>query len=314
MEVNEESTSTNLPITISKRKIKPPDLYKDNSLVAGSRYKRYRVWDTGHSAWTEEELSLLLKLLEKHGSSKVTEIEMIPNRTVEDVKRTLLSVTAPARHKSKSIRSYKRRSNLVQSVRIQDAVEEKAPVTLWLEKILSIGSGNANAASLSQALDFIAKYEGHPPPSECEGVDYSAIYRYLADLSVGAIPRGLNKETCVFFSNVLDEVTSEINSSVSSSSAYIDQIKSVDTWEHYVFAKKINLSEPSEKEIEEAKLTLKESSSERMKKIIEQPGCNPFKFDLNVLDINLSSMAFADDSVAKLNETSESSSESDMEE
>ena len=44
-------------------------------------------------------------------------------------------------------------------------------------------------------LEWISKYEAHPDPEDCEGVDYAAIYKALAMLMQGDIPPKMNIAT-----------------------------------------------------------------------------------------------------------------------
>jgi hypothetical protein len=48
---------------------------------------------------------------------------------------------------------------------------------------------------LPNLLDYISSYEKHPTPDECNGVDYAAIYKALADLMQGEVPAQLNPAT-----------------------------------------------------------------------------------------------------------------------
>ena len=44
-------------------------------------------------------------------------------------------------------------------------------------------------------LEWISKYEAHPDPEDCDGVDYAAIYKALAMLMQGDIPPKMNIPT-----------------------------------------------------------------------------------------------------------------------
>ena len=48
---------------------------------------------------------------------------------------------------------------------------------------------------LPNLLDYISSFEKHPTPEECNGVDYAAIYKALADLMQGEVPAQLNPAT-----------------------------------------------------------------------------------------------------------------------
>jgi len=80
------------------------------------------------------------------------------------------------------------------------------PVEQWLEiieknddnaaKINAIGSGPMNYSSVvPSSLNWIANNELHPSPEDCGGVNYSAIYKYLACLCQGEAPPDLDPPT-----------------------------------------------------------------------------------------------------------------------
>ena len=55
-------------------------------------------------------------------------------------------------------------------------------------------------------LQWISEYEPHPSVSECGGVDYPAIYNYLACLCQGEAPPDLNTESSQRIRELLNTV------------------------------------------------------------------------------------------------------------
>jgi hypothetical protein len=57
--------------------------------------------------------------------------------------------------------------------------------------LLSVPTSGSDLA-LPNLLEYISEAETHPSPEDCDGVDYAAIYRALADLMQGDVPANLN--------------------------------------------------------------------------------------------------------------------------
>ena len=57
-------------------------------------------------------------------------------------------------------------------------------------------------------MEYIAKYEQHPDPTECGGVDFAAIYSSLGHLMQGGVPPDLNPQTALMMQDTLEKFNS----------------------------------------------------------------------------------------------------------
>ena len=172
--------------------------------------------------WSLEEKRQLLQGLRKHGSKKMVKVaEEVPSKSLEQVmkkvvrdKRAASYVTEThwmgidgARTVIDSGEKISRGRPKLETLDLPDCtpqgelveVERLRPRTLpserWLEAVETsagltskqgVGENQEEGLDCSEALPnvltWIADLEEHPDPADCGGVDYAAIYRYLAAL------------------------------------------------------------------------------------------------------------------------------------
>ena len=89
-------------------------------------------------------------------------------------------------------------------VEVEKRRKRNAPIEQWIDSAesklddeLKKAGGERNhvvdySPIVPKMLEWIAEYEEHPPPDQCGGVDYKAIYRWLACLCQGEAPPDLN--------------------------------------------------------------------------------------------------------------------------
>jgi len=195
----------------------------------------------GEKFWKEFEKKTLLNTCKEFGSKEVDKIiERIPTKTPEHIKAFLqrerkhLNYTIESRFVESDGSSIvlddgekgkiRRQSNTDlpdatpqgQIVEILKRRERSAPIEKWIDiiekrhteeerKLKGNNSEQVNDYScvIPSVLRWIADFEDHPDPSECGGIDYAAIYRYLATLCEGEAPPDLNKETSKRVSKLL---------------------------------------------------------------------------------------------------------------
>ena len=58
-----------------------------------------------------------------------------------------------------------------------------------------------------EITQWISEHETHPPVEECGGVDYAAIYQYLACLCQGEAPPDINLQSSRRVRGLLDSLT-----------------------------------------------------------------------------------------------------------
>lgn len=84
--------------------------------------------------------------------------------------------------------------------------ETKAAVLEKLQKEARTNSLSQSYGSiLPTFVEWKAMFEYHPDPECCDGVDYAEIYRSIASLMRGEVPRALNKPTAEKFLDVFDD-------------------------------------------------------------------------------------------------------------
>lgn len=103
-------------------------------------------------------------------------------------------------------------------VEITKRRERNAPIEQWISiiesnhaeeegKLKEAGTDHEQSANYSpimpNMLRWIAELEDHPDPAECGGVDYAAIYRWLALLCEGEAPPDLDPVTSLRVSRLL---------------------------------------------------------------------------------------------------------------
>ena len=70
--------------------------------------------------------------------------------------------------------------------------------------------GAALTENLPLFLELLSLLGKHPDPSQVGGIDYSAIYAYLASLMLGEVPKQLNCITKMKFSQVFNQFKTRI--------------------------------------------------------------------------------------------------------
>lgn len=179
----------------------------------------------GGSRWNEMEKRQLLAALRKYGSRRLDKVaKEIPTKTRELIQR---KVTKDKRKLDYCIETqwrsldgqitvldsgekYGKGKIRLDTLDLPDAtpqgeiveVEKKRtrhiPIEQWIDVVEDINKASQKpdcSVSVPSVLNWIADMESHPPPEDCNGVDYRAIYKYLALLCQGEVPPDLNPES-----------------------------------------------------------------------------------------------------------------------
>lgn len=154
---------------------------------------------SGPKAWTEKEKESLLKAVRNYGSADIVSISRcLPGRTDEMIKGFLSKMK---RLQQMTVKTDPDDPGLPQQMVKR---ERTAPIETWI----GITQGNPpipdiktlRQSSTSEALpsifEMISKYESHPVMADEEDVDYAAIYKAMAELMKGDVPKDLNQATC----------------------------------------------------------------------------------------------------------------------
>lgn len=140
------------------------------------------------SNWSTEECTRLIDYIKKNGFDG-------------DVKK--ISEQFPG-HTETNIRHF------MAELGLRSAEEDS---TIWkiaakFEKLQELARENNLSQSYGSVLptfvEWKALFENHPDPSTCGGVDYAEMYRAVASLMRGEIPRAINKPTAARFLKVFD--------------------------------------------------------------------------------------------------------------
>ncbi|KAK2719255.1 hypothetical protein QYM36_004915 [Artemia franciscana] len=222
--------------------------------------------------WSNEDMQTFLKLLKEHGSNKVISENLMPHKSEQDIRNFLAHITAASRHRYKSQSRY-------------DKKLEMLILEYWLEKPFFSGYEALKAMALPQALSFIAEFEGHASPEESNGVDYAAIYRYLADCSTGSIPKELNLPSAKLLLDIINKMDDECDdrnlatmSINKDAKKYIQSIKKVRTWEQSVYPRTTKPVFPTEEERDDLRKYVTENRRETLDRLCQEPSINPFSF------------------------------------
>merc|ERR550519_835679 len=78
---------------------------------------------------------------------------------------------------------------------------------------------------LPRSLTWIANNELHPNPEDCGGVDYAAIYKYLACLCQGKAPPDLNPPTASKVMSLLPMVAGVVKKDLKKEKAWLENYR-----------------------------------------------------------------------------------------
>lgn len=112
--------------------------------------------------WTEEEKKLLLSAIEKYG---VIDLEKLRSAVATKSRNNIWTYIIRC--------SKTARANLVKSA--SNKSSSKAPIDEWLgilEKCQPSGYNESKALPIARGVLYIAKYEQHPNPGDCGGIDF----------------------------------------------------------------------------------------------------------------------------------------------
>jgi len=168
-------------------------------------------------------------------------------------------------------------------VEVERLRQRTIPTERWLEAVetasltsrqgvgeqLQIEGGVATmdcSEALPNVLTWIAELEEHPDPADCGGVDYAAIYRYLAALCQGEAPPDLDPATSARASRILPSLKTAIQGLGEKEEAYLDNYRGRHT--KYRYEDSFNFNSKSVREVE------------ALSKI---PGLNPLGFHPELL-------------------------------
>jgi len=143
--------------------------------------------------WSASEKEKILEALRKYGTADIPKLQTaVPNRSQEAIKSFV------DREKVKMTQVY--REIILPDGRMKVVTEPRqmdSPIEQWIAICESKDKRSRADVGyvVPKMLEWISKYEAHPDPEDCEGVDYAAIYKALAMLMQGDIPPKMNIAT-----------------------------------------------------------------------------------------------------------------------
>ncbi|XP_021921588.1 uncharacterized protein LOC110830686 [Zootermopsis nevadensis] len=207
--------------------------FSTNNMEDGGRGKRIRKrpvdsyfsdsQSVAFNEWPHHEKVALLDALKKYGHCDIVNLtKAVPGKNKEQIKmvirmwwkaaRTAMQASACSEKRNKdNLKCVSKRTGRPPgpSKRVP---EVRAPIDQWLHMFEQSepGGGYSQMKLLSKVFLYISKYENHPPPEDCNGVDYREMYEYLYCMLNGYPGKTLNPETAVFVLNSLNEMAVDI--------------------------------------------------------------------------------------------------------
>lgn len=172
--------------------------------------------------WRHDEKVRLLEALKKYGHYDLVNLhKAVPSKSKDQIKmainmwwrsaRTAMLATAGNKDKNMLKHEVKRGKGRPQGPSKHD-VSDKAPIDQWLAKFEQAQprQGHPQTKLLQKVFLYISKYENHPSPQDCNGVDYKAMYEYLYCMLSGYPGKTLNPETAKYVMKSLNDLALEI--------------------------------------------------------------------------------------------------------
>lgn len=135
--------------------------------------------------WPHDEKVKLLEALKKYGHYDLVNLhKAVPSRSKEQIKlaismwwkaaRTAMLASAGSKQDKKLLKHEVKRGKGRPQGPLKRDVPDKAPIDQWLAKFEATQprQGHPQTKLLQKVFLYISKYENHPSPKDCNGVDY----------------------------------------------------------------------------------------------------------------------------------------------
>merc|ERR1719430_324927 len=268
---------------------------RDYGLPSKPPGSQQQVFD--NRLWSLEEKRQLLGGLKKHGSRRIAQVaEEVPTKSLEQVAKKMMRDKRSASYVTETYwmgldgtrtvidsgeKISRGRPKLEtldlpectpqgELVEVEKVRQRTTPSERWLEAVETADDGRLGGLDCSEALPsmltWIAELEELPDPSECGGVDYAAIYRYLAALCQGEAPPDLDGATSARASRILPSLITAIQGLGEKEEAYLDNYRGRHT--KYRYEDSFNFNSKAAREVEA---------------VSKIPGLNPLGFHPELL-------------------------------
>ncbi|KAJ9573858.1 hypothetical protein L9F63_008782 [Diploptera punctata] len=234
------------------------------------------------SEWPESEKLALLEGLKRHGPYDLDSLcEAVPGKSRDNIKMALAMWWKTAR--TAMLTSSRGRKNVegVKKANLPKVIlpVEKAPIDQWLMKLENSQAAGSSCQSklLARTLLYISKYESHPRPEDCNGVDFKALYEFMYAMMRGFPGKNLNAETSAYLLKSIKDIEKFMNergkvqemSFLEKTQRITEQDKVLRTYG----GKRVKLESAVEPNLDEKKF----------KELLEIPGFNPLKVKAELL-------------------------------
>lgn len=139
--------------------------------------------------WPHHEKVALLDALKKYGHYDMVNLsKAVPGKNKDQIKRAIhmwwkaarIAMQASAcseKHNRDKLKCVPKRGRGRPPGPSKSVVEDKAPIDQWLHMFEQSqpGGGYPEMKLLPKVFLYISKYENHPPPEDCNGVDYRSV-------------------------------------------------------------------------------------------------------------------------------------------
>ncbi|XP_046390118.1 uncharacterized protein LOC124158817 [Ischnura elegans] len=157
--------------------------------------------------WSEAEKMQLAVGLQQYGHKDVENLhKVVPTKSCEQIKAYTYWVIKKARL------WYCNDTEPGEKLPAKAKTYTRAPIDQWLYSFEKAHFTNSDEFRdcLSKAFLYISRYEPHPDPKDCNGVDYAAMYEFLYLALNGYPVKALSPETASAVLKSLDELSDKI--------------------------------------------------------------------------------------------------------
>ncbi|XP_071445000.1 uncharacterized protein [Hetaerina americana] len=187
----------------SKRKRSYSRISRTRNVTASST-NNFQVSNT---EWSEEEKMQLAVALQRFGHKDVQNLhKAVPTKSCEQIKSFTYWIIKKARL------WFCNDINPGEKVPSKGKVHTKAPLDQWLYAFEQSQSTNRDEfrECLAKTFLYISRYEPHPDPKDCDGVDYAAMYEFMY-LAINGYPvKAVTPETAAALLNALEKLSEDI--------------------------------------------------------------------------------------------------------
>ncbi|XP_034231171.1 uncharacterized protein LOC117639524 [Thrips palmi] len=168
-------------------------------------------------AFSDMEDAQLLSALMKHGPVDISKLTaLVPTRNEYQVKQRILVLQRKAQQSLTTVELGGNKRGPKYQARQKVALDQWLDDLLHLEEKAQIMHGTQeelHVRMLPKCMSLIAKYEDHPQPHECAGVNFKNVYGFLENMMLGQPSKNLKKEDAKFLIESLQRLSTAVDNS-----------------------------------------------------------------------------------------------------